>query len=85
MASIRNDIGGINERLRSWDVSTTKLMNIELKVANLSEKVHDHKTNPEYVINDATKICHRVLHMRGPPMDWVPRALSSLAVRVMNS
>ena len=29
-------------------------------------EVHDTWSDPEYVVNDATKVCHRVLHTRGP-------------------
>ena len=63
---MRKYIGGMRDMFKHWDYNATPLMDIEMKVATLNDKIDDYTTGPEYVINDATKICHRVLHMRGP-------------------
>ena len=71
IAKMRNDIGSMKDMFKGWDENTSKLMDIELKVANLTGKIEEYTKDPEFVMNEATKICHRVLHMRGPPVDWV--------------
>ena len=71
IAKLRKDIGGMKDMFKNWEENASNLKDIELKVANLNDKIDDYAKDPEYVINDATKICHRVLHMRGPPIDWV--------------
>ena len=80
IASMRKDIGGMENVFKTWDDSTAELMHIALKVAHLSEKVHEYTSGPEYVIHDATKLCHRVLSMR-PKLTGFPLVLCNLAVR----
>ena len=61
IAAMRKDIGGTKEMFKAWDENTTQLMDVELKIANLSDRAQEYTKDPEYVINDATRICHRVL------------------------
>ena len=67
---IRPEVSGVTQQLANLDDATRKLLNMEANVADLKVQREADKREPEFVINDDAKCCHRVLLKVGPPVDW---------------
>ena len=70
LGRIRRDVSGVAQQLAKMDVATRKLLSMEANVAELEVQLEADKREPEFVINDDAKCCHRVLLKVGPPVDW---------------
>ena len=67
---IRRDVAGVTQQLAQMDTATRKLLDLEVQITDLEEQWASDKRETEYVINEDTNCCHRVLLKTGPPIDW---------------
>ena len=67
---IRREVSGVTQQLAKMDVSTRRLLTMEAKIADIEAQAETDK-HLEFVVNDDSKCCHRVLIKTGSPVDWV--------------
>ena len=67
---IRREIMGVTQQLAKMDDSTRRLLSMEAKIADVESQAEADKRLPEYVVNDDSKCCRRVLIKTGSPVDW---------------
>ena len=71
LASLKKDVSGMSSQMAKMEEDTLKLLNIEAKVDKLETAAAAASQVPEYVINDDTGCCHKILVHSGPPVDWI--------------
>ena len=67
---LRREVSGATQQLAEMDTATRRLLALEVKITDLEEQRAAEKMETEYVINEDTNCCHRVLLKVGPPVDW---------------
>ena len=68
---IRREVTGVTQQLAKIDDSTRWSLTMEAKAADVESQAEADKRLPEYVVNDDSKCCRRVLVKVGPPVDLV--------------